>query len=136
MDYFKLYSELMQLYTNGLFYSTIVLSGVLCERICYDILSRQRIMLENGQLSEEQIACLYELNLRYLIELLSNWRLIKEETRLEMIKINDKRNEYVHPKESGLNARKDSLEMMKMITKILANEFEVRSAPQGWVTLI
>ncbi len=28
MEYFKLYAELIQLYTNGLFYSSIVLSGV------------------------------------------------------------------------------------------------------------
>ena len=38
MEYFKIYWELMQLYINGLFYSTVVLSGVLSERICYDIL--------------------------------------------------------------------------------------------------
>jgi len=136
MDYFRLYYELVQLYTNGLFYSTIVLAGVLCERICYDILSKQKIMIEEYKpLSEEQIECLFEMNLFDLISLLRSWNLIKEETKSEMIEINNKRNQYVHPKKGGLNSQKDSLEMIKRVRKILENEFEIKVEPKGIVRI-
>lgn len=119
----------MQLYINGQFYSTVVLSGVLSERICYDILSKQEIILkEKGRLSEEQVCSLYKMNLHDIIELLTKWNLIKNSTRSEMIKINNKRNMYVHPsKTQTLNSVKDSKEMIDRISKILENEFEVKS---------
>lgn len=124
--YFKLYWELMQLYINGLFYSTVVMSGVLSERICYDLLSKQKIKLGERDLSEEQISCLYKMNLLDIIELLAKWDLIKTATRTEMIKINNKRNWYVHPKKSGkLDAKNDSKEMILRISKVLEQEFAV-----------
>jgi hypothetical protein len=128
-EHFRLYYELMQLYVNGLFYSTVVLSGVLSERICYDILSKQEIILKGkGQLNEEQVCSLYKINLHDIIELLTKWNLIKTSTRIEMIEINNKRNMYVHPsKTQTLNPLKDSKEMIKRISKILINEFEVKS---------
>jgi len=134
MEYFRLYVELIQLYTNGLFYSTIVLSGVLCERICYDILTRHNLAVNSNPLSEKQISCLYEMNIVYLFKLLREWGLIKEETKREMFKINEKRNTYVHPKETNLDAKKDSLEMIQRITNILKEEFEVKVKPTGVVT--
>jgi hypothetical protein len=135
MEYFKLYSELIQLYINGLFYSTIVLSGVLCERICYDILTKHKITINGKALTEKQISRLYKMNLVYLFELLYDWRLIKVETLKEMYKINEKRNSYVHPKRIDLNAKKDSLEMIKRITNVLKNEFEIKVKPTGTVTI-
>lgn len=127
MEYFKLYWELMQLYVNGLFYSTVVMSGILSERICYDLLSRQRIKVgDKEHLLEEQISCLYKMNLYDIIELLAKWGLIKTKTRSEMIEINNKRNRYVHPeKSSKLDAKKDSKEMIIRISKVLEEEFVV-----------
>lgn len=46
-----------------------------------------------------------------------------------MIKINNKRNTYVHPtKTQTLNPVKDSREMIERISKILESEFEVTSS--------
>jgi len=134
IEYFKLYYELMQLYVNGMYYSTIVLSGVLCERICYDILLKKKMSVESRELSEDQIACLFEMNLAYLFKLLLQWELIEEETQTEMWEINRKRNEYVHPKKSQPNAQKDALQMIERVTKILVNEFQVKVEPRGEVT--
>jgi hypothetical protein len=129
MEYFKLYWELMQLYVNGFFYSTVVLSGVLSERICYDILSKQKIMIKDKEcLSDEQISCLFKMNLIDIIKLLAEWSLIKEKTKLEMMKINQKRNSYVHPAKSGsMDVQRDSKEMVRRISKILENEFKVKT---------
>ena len=134
-EYFMLYSELMQLYTNGLYYSTVVLSGVLCERICYDVLAKSKIIVGEKHLSLEQISCLFEMNLAYLFQLLFEWSLIKEETKKLMYEVNQKRNEYVHPKKSKPNSKKDALEMMKKITRILLNELQMKVEPKGTVSL-
>jgi hypothetical protein len=126
-EYFKLYWELIQLYTNGLFYSTVVLGGILSERLCYDILAKQRITLkEKGELTKDQISCLFKLNLKDIIDVLTKWNLIKDETRTLMLQINDKRNSYVHPTKTGrVDEKKDSKEIINKISKLIANEFPV-----------
>jgi hypothetical protein len=134
-EYFRLYSELMQLYVNGLYYPTIVVAGVLCERICYDILLEKKISVEDKPLTEEQIACLFEMFLTPLFILLHKWGLIKKETHDEMFAINQKRNEYVHPKKIHPNTQSDALDMLKRISKILSNELEIKIEPTGTVTL-
>jgi len=134
-EYFRLYLELFKLYTNGFYYSTIVLAGVLCERICYDILAKQKIQVgKNENLSPEQIGCLFEMNLHDLIALLHKWELITKKTRKEMIEINNKRNQYVHPKKADENLVKDALTMFRRITKVLRNEFEMEALPMMRVT--
>ena len=129
-EYFKLYYELFELYSNGFYYSTIVLAGVLCERICYDILAKQKIQVgKNENLSPEQIGCLYEMNLIHLISLLHEWGMIKEKTMKEMREINNTRNRYVHPKKADGNLGKDALTMFRRVTKVLRNEFEMEPMP-------
>ena len=76
------------------------------------------------------------MNLFDLILLLHSWGLIKEETKKEMKKINNKRNQYVHPKKGKLNKQQDSLKMIERITKILQNEFEIRVKPMGRVRIL
>jgi hypothetical protein len=76
------------------------------------------------------------MNLAYLFQLLYDWGLIKKETQDEMWEVNRKRNEYVHPKKSRPDAPKDALKMIERITKILANEFEVKVEPKGTFRLL
>jgi hypothetical protein len=115
LEYFRLYHELLQVYLSGLFYSTVVLSGVLCERICFDILSTQKITLNNRQLTEEEISCLYEMNFNKVAELLYMWGLIEKETKDVMHIIYDKRNRYTHPKMKAIKPEQDSLDVLKKI---------------------
>ena len=124
-EYFKLYWELVQLYTSGLFYSAVVLGGVLSERICYDILATQSITIgDKGELTQEQISYLFKLNLRDIIEVLAQWKLIKDETRKLMIQVNDKRNSYVHPtKTEKVDAKKDAKEILIKVSEIISKEF-------------
>lgn len=122
MPYFSIYSELIQLYTNGLYYSTVVLAGVLCERICYDILSNLDLKVNQAKLTRDQIAWLFKLNLADVINLLYEWKLVKDETKKKMHEIKDTRNRYVHPEKTQLDAKQDSLEMIKRIGIVLKNE--------------
>lgn len=66
MPYFGLFWELNQIYISGLFYFTVVAAGVLCERICHDILSKNSVRIKDK-------ACLNDL-----ITLLSKRKLIKK----------------------------------------------------------
>ncbi len=121
MPYFSIYSELIQLYTNGLYYSTVVLAGVLCERICYDILSNLDLKVNQAKLTRDQITWLFKLNLADVINLYE-WKLVKDETKKKMHEIKDTRNRYVHPEKTQLDAKQDSLEMIKRIGTVLKNE--------------
>jgi len=123
LRYFAIYSELVQLYVNGLYYSTVVLAGTLCERICFDILSLQKIQVGDKPLSAEQISCLYDRDISKNLKLLYSWGLIEKESNDEMFQIYQRRIDYAHPKMKGINPKKDSFNMIKKITKILINEF-------------
>lgn len=116
MEYFKVFWELNQIYISGLYYSTVVTTGVLCERMCYDVLAKNSIKVRNG------------LGLSNLIRLLSKNNLVKTDTLVEMEEIRKKRNAYVHPKKIKTNTEQeqDAGEMIERITKVLKNEFIVR----------
>ena len=111
--YFKVFWELNQLYVNGLYNSTVVMAGVLCEQMCYDILAKNFVKVPEG-------LCLLDL-----IELLSKKELAKAETIAEMEAIREKRNEYIHPKDKETNAAQNAAILVERIGKILKNEFAV-----------
>lgn len=115
MEYFRIFWELNQIYISGLYYSTVVTAGVLCERMCHDI-------LEKNSIKAKKKACLGDL-----IRLLSANHLVKTETLAEMKEIRKKRNSYVHPskKKSDSKKEEDALKMIERISKILNNEFRV-----------
>jgi hypothetical protein len=114
MEYFRIFWELNQIYIAGLYYTTVITTGVLCERMCYDILARKTVEVEDG------------LGLFALIKILSDKSLVKKETLIEMEAIRKKRNAYVHPKEKITTAEKDAEEMISRITKVLHNEFAMK----------
>ena len=114
MEYFRIFWELNQIYIAGLYYTTVVATGVLCERMCYDILENKSIKVEDG------------LGLFKLIQLLSKEGLVKAESIVEMDAIRKKRNSYVHPKKKITTAEKDAEEMIARITKVLHNEFAMK----------
>jgi hypothetical protein len=85
MEYFRILWELNQIYLSGLYYSTVVLAGVLCERMCHDILARNSIKPKDR-------SCLNDLI-----------RLIEKKGGQEKNHNShgqDKRNSYVHPARS------------------------------------
>ena len=113
MEYFRVFWELNQIYIAGLYYITVVATGVLCERICYDILAENKVKAKKG------------VGLSKLIKRLAKNNLAKAETLVEMEAIRKKRNEYVHPKKKITNIEKDASEMIERISKVLHNEFAV-----------
>ncbi|MDH5460989.1 MAG: hypothetical protein OEX09_02015 [Candidatus Bathyarchaeota archaeon] len=111
--YFRLFWELNQVFISGLYYFTVVAAGVLCERMCHDILDKHSVVPKKN-------ACLHDL-----IALLSKKHLIKKDSEVEMIEIRKMRNAYVHPREKKKDVEKDALEMIERTARILKNEFQV-----------
>lgn len=109
--YFRIFWEFNQIYIAGLYYTTVVTAGVLCERVCLDILEK------NKTKPKKKRPCLGDL-----IKLISKNKFAKPESIAEMKKIRKKRNEYVHPKMTALDNEKDASEMVQSITTILQNE--------------
>jgi len=113
IPYFRLFWELNQIFISGLYYFTVVAAGVLCERMCHDILDKHSI-------APKKRACLHDL-----ITLLSKNNLIKKDSEVEMTEIRKKRNAYVHPRAKKKDVEKDALEMIERTARILKNEFQV-----------
>jgi hypothetical protein len=112
IPYFRLFWELNQIYISGLYYFTVVAAGVLCERMCHDILDKHSV-------ARKKRACLHDLIT------LSKKHLKKKDSEVEMIEIMKKRNAYVHPREKKKDVEKDALEMIERTARILKNEFQV-----------
>lgn len=112
--YFRIFWEFNQIYIAGLYYSTVVTAGVLCERICLDILDR------NNTKPQKKRACLGDL-----INQISDNHFAQATSIDEMKKVQKKRNEYVHPKMTALDNKKDALTMVRSISIIMQNEFTV-----------
>jgi len=128
LPYFELYHELKQVYINGLYYSSIVMAGVLVERICYEKLSENLMKIGEHKLSfEEKRDIVFHLGLSHQIDLIYECGLIKKTTRTAMVEINNLRNNYVHPKNTNADAEKDSKKALKHIKKIMDNEYAIKT---------
>ncbi len=111
--YFRIFWEFNQIYIAGLYYTTVVTAGVLCERICLDILERNKTKPKK------------KAYLGDLISLISRNNLARKDSLCEMKKIQTKRNEYVHPKMTALDNRKDAFDVVQSISTIMQNELRV-----------
>ncbi|MGC1932575.1 MAG: hypothetical protein WA667_26675 [Candidatus Nitrosopolaris sp.] len=68
------------------------------ERLCYDLIEYSQIYLNNELLNSEQKKNLFNMPFNKFVEFLVSTGLITEELKSNIIKINDVRNRYIHPK--------------------------------------
>jgi len=120
----QLIHEVFQLYTNGLFYSTVALCGITAERLCYDIIEDSKITINETTLSSSQKETLHRLNQAVLIDTLFEWGLVKKETKKKLHKIRKIRNKYIHPSEfSKQESKKDALKILGLLCQVINNEY-------------
>lgn len=125
-----IYREIVQLYINGFFYSTIVLCSIMAERLCYDLIEESSLILENRVLGLKEKEKLFEMDWSRLINMLHEWGLILKESMRELHELRKMRNRYVHPGKIRLqNPRKDSLKALELISKII--KVEIGPSPSG-----
>lgn len=115
--YIILLQEALQAYQLGLFYSTISLSAMAAERICYDYIDFSEIIINGKALNDAEKHDLYNIPLTTLIEFIFNLGLIDNKSRSVLLQINTIRNQHVHPKMNE-DEKKDSIKVLNLLCKV------------------
>lgn len=97
LKFIVLVDEAYKSFLIGLYHSTVSLCSMATERLCYDIIENVKINIRKKELTYDQKKLLFNIPFIKIVEFLRSLELIDERTRLNMIKINDLRNKYVHP---------------------------------------
>jgi hypothetical protein len=116
----KLLQEAKNSYMVGHYYSTIALSGMAAERICYDYIEFSEIQINGKTLGDKAKQELINLPLRDLINFLHEFGIIDNESKNVLHQIGDIRNRHVHPKMSS-DPKKDAIEVLNKLCSVTEN---------------
>jgi hypothetical protein len=116
----KLLQEAKNSYLLGHYYSTIALSGMAAERICYDYIEFSEIQINGKTVSDKAKQQLINLPLRALIEFLYEHGIIDDKSKSVLHQIADTRNTTVHPKMSS-DPKKDAIEALNKLCNVAEN---------------
>ena len=123
-EFVRFMPELLQLYINGLYYSTIALAGVTAERFCFDLVNMADFRIDDKVLSNEEKEAVMGMRFVDLIDLLSKWSLIQDSTKGKLHEIRRTRNIYVHPNAPPFDmAKNDAKRLIQLACEIAENEF-------------
>lgn len=123
-EFVKFMPELLQLYINGLYYSTIALTGVTAERFCFDLVNMADFRIDGKMLSKEEKQAVMEMRFADMIDLLSEWSLIQDSTKSKLHEIRKTRNRYVHPNPPPFDtAKNDAKRLVQLTCEIAKLEF-------------
>jgi hypothetical protein len=112
--FISLFDEGYKSFLLGLYHSTVSLYSVAIERFCYDLLENANIEIDDKVLDYEQKKSLFKIPLTTIINLLTELDLIDNNLASKMHKINQLRNNYVHPLLEGdpYNDAKKSINLL------------------------
>jgi hypothetical protein len=113
----ELLQEAKNTYMLGHYYSTIALSGMAAERLCYDYIEFSQIQINGTTLNDKAKQELINLPHRHLINFLYEYGIIDVKSKSILHKIANKRNEHVHPKMSS-DQKKDAIEALNSLCKV------------------
>jgi hypothetical protein len=113
----ELLQEAKNSYMLGHYYSTIALSGMAAERLCYDYIEFSQIQINGTTLNDKAKQELINLPLRHLINFLYEYGIIDNESKSVLHRIADKRNLHVHPKMSS-DQKRDAIDALNSLCKV------------------
>lgn len=116
--FIRLLDEAYKSFLIGLYHSTIALSSVASERLCYDILEKSAIEIDGKVVDSKQKKAFFKMPYTTLIGLLLSIGLITEQTNKNMNKINNLRNGYIHPVLEG-NPYVDAKDALNLLCEIV-----------------
>ena len=117
-DYFRYYNKPVYIIGRFISFDWERPEGHIKRKIFwYDCISTN----SNGTLKSGQTA--------WMLDWFRTTEYIRPLTKKEMMIVKDKRNEYVHPKKSKKELKKDALELIKRITIIIENEIVINAIP-------
>ena len=89
-----LLDEAYKSFLLGLYFSTVSLCSITTERLCYDILEKSRIKINNKKLSDGQKKALFKIPYSTLVELIESTTLINRQVASDLMKMNNIREIY------------------------------------------
>ena len=126
-----IWMESFMCYIRGFYYSTIALCGITAERLCMDILYRHQLQLDGKTLLPCELDSFFQIPYTHMVKILHDWNIINEDTKTNLNKVGDVRNEYVHPdvipdleSSSGQEKlRNDALKILNLLKDVLSQSF-------------
>jgi hypothetical protein len=115
-----LLQEAKDSYLLGHYYSTIALSSMAAERICYDYIEFSQIQINGTTISDKAKQELIYLPLNHLIDFLHEYGIIDGKSKGVLHRISQIRNTHVHPKMSG-DSQKDAIEVLNLLCNVAEN---------------
>ena len=116
----KLLQEAKNSYLLGHYYSTIALSAMAAERICYDYIEFSQIQIDGKTLSDKAKEELIYLPLNHLIDFLHECGIIDDRSKGVLHYISEVRNKHVHPKMKN-DPQKDAIKVLNKLCNVAEN---------------
>jgi hypothetical protein len=109
-----LLTEAIQAYMLGMYGSTISLSCMAAERLCYDLIEVSNITINSMHLDPKTKTHLYKIPFSTLVDFLANINMIDEKAKSLLLRIGSTiRNNYLHPNmRITQDLKKDSLDAL------------------------
>jgi hypothetical protein len=126
LKFADLLAEAVQAYMLGMYNSAISLSCIAAERFCYDFIDISNITLNSRELNNKAKTYLYKIPLARLIEFFEDLNVIDKIAKDLLMKINDMRNGYLHPKmKSPPDLKKDSLMALNLMCELAKHRLSI-----------
>ena len=102
----------------GLYYTTVSLSIMANERLCYDLIDKSDIIFNGIPLDSKQKEILYDVRFSKLVEFFADINLISAKAKSDILDLSYKRNNYVHPNFNA-DPEKDASSCLNKLLKIV-----------------
>ena len=85
----------------GMYYSTVSLTSLAAERLCYDLIENSEIRFGGRVLDSKQKEVLYRIPYSDILDFLYDMKVIDKKIKDNLFEINNKRHRYIHPTFKG-----------------------------------
>jgi endo-1,4-beta-mannosidase len=114
-----LLDEAYKSFLLGLNYSAVSLCCMASERLCYDLIEYSQIYLDTEILNSEQKKFLFNMPFNKLVKFLFSTKLITEQMKKDIMKIDNVRNRYLHPTIEKDSTAQDAKMLLDLLCKII-----------------
>ena len=121
--FIKVLDEAYKSFLLGLYHSTVLLCSITAERLCYDILEKSKIKIDDIVLDNKQMKAMFKIPYSTLVELVRSTNLISQQTASNMMKLNEIRQSYIHPT-MGRDAYKDAKDSINLLCQIIDSSLD------------
>ena len=102
----------------SLYYTTVSLSTMASERLCYDLIDKTEIKFNGITIDSKQKEFLYDVRFNKLIDFLAEFNFISKNAKNDIFQLAQYRNNYLHPT-FNVDPQKDASFCLNKLLKIV-----------------